>query len=215
MPFKKYQSLADSLAQNKRLSERRRGLRWTPLGYFFWRLHSTRTLGLHTRAWHAACLRARAVASCPICCLPKETTIALHIRTMPMWSGDRLRDFASELAISQYCEYTGIECPGPASPSTGRKTDHARSSSGSTNYRRKCRTSATSGWSACARWATNCVDPKRTSCATASTNCAPAWEEFTTGSYTSFTVQWRTWSLSVSPLRADAVSGLSRAGAPT
>ena len=30
MPFKKYQSLADSLAQNKRLSKRRRGLRWTP-----------------------------------------------------------------------------------------------------------------------------------------------------------------------------------------
>jgi hypothetical protein len=31
MPFKKYQSLADSLAQNKRLSKRRRGLRWTPV----------------------------------------------------------------------------------------------------------------------------------------------------------------------------------------
>ena len=38
MPFKKYQSLADSLAQNKRLSKRRRGLRWTPQGGFgaFW-----------------------------------------------------------------------------------------------------------------------------------------------------------------------------------
>ena len=34
MPFKKYQSLADSLAQNKRLSTRRRGLRWTPRGGF-------------------------------------------------------------------------------------------------------------------------------------------------------------------------------------
>jgi len=31
MPFKKYQSLADSLAQNKRLSERWLGLRWTPV----------------------------------------------------------------------------------------------------------------------------------------------------------------------------------------
>ena len=34
MPFKKYQSLADSLAQNKRLSKRRRGLRWTPRAAF-------------------------------------------------------------------------------------------------------------------------------------------------------------------------------------
>jgi len=30
MPFKKYQSPADNLAQNKRLSKRRSGLRWTP-----------------------------------------------------------------------------------------------------------------------------------------------------------------------------------------
>src|ERR1019366_6252510 len=35
MPFKKYQSLADSLTQNKRLSKRRRGLRWTPRGGFW------------------------------------------------------------------------------------------------------------------------------------------------------------------------------------
>ena len=33
-PFKKYQSLADSLKQNKRLSKRRRGLRWTPRGFW-------------------------------------------------------------------------------------------------------------------------------------------------------------------------------------
>jgi hypothetical protein len=30
MPLKKYQSLADSLTQNKRLSKRRRGRPWTP-----------------------------------------------------------------------------------------------------------------------------------------------------------------------------------------
>jgi len=76
------------------------------------------------------------------------------------------------LRFRNIAKYTGIECPAPESPSTGRKTDHARSSSGSTSYRRKCRTSATSGWSACARWATNCVGPKRTSCETASTNRA-------------------------------------------
>ena len=54
----------------------------------------------------------------------------------------------------------GIECPRPESPSTGRKTDHARSSTGSTSYRRKYRTSATSGWSACARWATRLRRPE-------------------------------------------------------
>ncbi len=34
MPFKKYQSLTDILAQNKGVSARRFGLRWTPLGGF-------------------------------------------------------------------------------------------------------------------------------------------------------------------------------------
>jgi hypothetical protein len=33
-----------------------------------------------------ACFPARAVAGCSICCLPKETTINFHIRTMPMWT---------------------------------------------------------------------------------------------------------------------------------
>ena len=63
MPFKKYQSLADSLAQNKRLSKRRRGLRWTPRGGF-------QASGLHADSktpntgWHVACfLRARLQAA--------------------------------------------------------------------------------------------------------------------------------------------------------
>ena len=81
MPFKKYQSLTDSFAQNKRLSKRRRGLRWTPR-----RLDSTRGVG----TW--ACF-PRAVAGCFICRLPKETTIGFHIRMVPTWSGDRLRGF--------------------------------------------------------------------------------------------------------------------------
>src|SRR5271165_35648 len=84
MPFKKYQSLADSLAQNKRLSKRRRGLRWTPRAAFG-------ASGLHADSGtprtgrHVACFPARAVAGCYICCLPEETTIGFHIRMMPMW----------------------------------------------------------------------------------------------------------------------------------
>jgi hypothetical protein len=58
MPFKKYQSLADSLAQNKRLSKRRRGLRWTPPG-------------VHIRNGPKRAL-TRAVAS--RCCLLEQTT---------------------------------------------------------------------------------------------------------------------------------------------
>ena len=87
MPFKKYQSLADSLTQNKRLSKRRRGLRWTPRGGFW-------ASGLHADSrtprtcWHVACFPARAVAGCSICCLPKETTIGFHIRMMPMWDAE-------------------------------------------------------------------------------------------------------------------------------
>jgi len=62
MPFKKYQSLADSLAQNKRLSKRRRGRRWTPRGGFH-NLASARTPRLHigngtTHAFTRARLRA-------------------------------------------------------------------------------------------------------------------------------------------------------------
>ncbi len=34
MPFNKYQSLAGGFTRNKRLSTRRRGLRWTPRGGF-------------------------------------------------------------------------------------------------------------------------------------------------------------------------------------
>src|ERR1022692_2704265 len=55
--------------------------------------------------------------------------------------------------------------------------DHARSWRGSTNCRRRCRT-ATSGWSSCAKWVTNCRGPKRTSCATESTNCGSVCGEF-------------------------------------
>jgi hypothetical protein len=79
MPFKKYQSLADSFVQNKRLSKRRGGLRWTPRGGFW-------ASGLHADSrtprwdWHVACFPARAVAGCSICCLPKETTIGFHIK---------------------------------------------------------------------------------------------------------------------------------------
>ena len=89
MPFKKYQSLADSLAQNKRLSKRRRGRRWTPRGGFW-------ASGLHADSrtphtgWHVACFPARAVAGCSICCFPKETTIVFHIRSMPMWDAEGL-----------------------------------------------------------------------------------------------------------------------------
>ena len=91
MPFKKYQSLAGVFARNKRLSTRPRGLRWTPRGGFWASgLHSDS--GTPRTGWHVACFRARAVAGCSICCLPKETTINFHIRTMPMWSGDRHRD---------------------------------------------------------------------------------------------------------------------------
>src|ERR1051326_3089532 len=58
MPFKKYQSLTDNLAQNKRLSKRRRGLRWTPPA-------SSLASGLHGDSrtqhgvWHVACFPAR------------------------------------------------------------------------------------------------------------------------------------------------------------
>ena len=54
MPFKKYQSLADSLPQNKRLSNRRRGLRWTPRGGF-WGVWTPRGLPDSTRGWHVGC----------------------------------------------------------------------------------------------------------------------------------------------------------------
>jgi len=57
MPFKKYQSLADSLAQNKRLSKRRRGLRWTPRGSFG-------TSGLHADSGTPHAGLARGVLSC-------------------------------------------------------------------------------------------------------------------------------------------------------
>src|SRR5437899_2906111 len=90
MPFKKYQSLADSLTQNKRLSKRRRGRRWTPRSGFL-------APGLHAdftqhAGWHVACFHARAVAGCGDCCLLEQTIIDFSIRMMPMWSGDRQRD---------------------------------------------------------------------------------------------------------------------------
>jgi len=46
MPFKKYQSLADSLAQNKELRKVRRGLRWTPRSS----PHRGLVRGVHSRA---------------------------------------------------------------------------------------------------------------------------------------------------------------------
>ena len=52
MPFKKYQSLADSLTQNKRLSKRRRGLRWTPRGEIL-------VYGLHADSAQTAEFRAK------------------------------------------------------------------------------------------------------------------------------------------------------------
>ena len=80
----------------------------------------------------------------------------------------------SMLRFRNIANRLGLECPRPKSSSIGRPMDHARSWSGSTNCRRRCRTSATSGWSGCARWATDCDGPKRTSCATEFTNCGSA-----------------------------------------
>ncbi len=100
MPFKKYQSLADSLAQNKRLSKRRRGLRGTPQDavFTFWTLRGPQIGNGTTHAF------TRAVASRRDCCLLEPTTNDFSIRMMPTWSGDRLRGFAGKLALSQYCE---------------------------------------------------------------------------------------------------------------
>jgi hypothetical protein len=87
MPFKKYQSLADSSTRNKRLSTRPRGLRWTPRGGFWgvWTPRGLRDSTPGTGTWRAF---LRAVAGCSICCLPKETTIGFHIRMVPMWDAE-------------------------------------------------------------------------------------------------------------------------------
>ena len=84
MPCKKYQSLVDILTRNKRLSTGRFGRQWTPQGGFWASgLHADSRTPQVAGTWRAF-LRAR-LQGCSICCLPKETTINFHIRTMPMW----------------------------------------------------------------------------------------------------------------------------------
>ena len=75
MPFKKYQTLTGILAQNKRLSKRRRGRRWTPRASFL-------VSGLHTPDLALACLHAR-LQSDVECCLLEQTTFCFLKRAMP------------------------------------------------------------------------------------------------------------------------------------
>ena len=70
MPSKKYQSLTDSLAQNKRLSGRRRGLRWTPREA--WRVRTPRGAG----TWRAF-LRARLRAAPFVVCRKRQQSVSI------------------------------------------------------------------------------------------------------------------------------------------
>ena len=56
------------------------------------------------------------------------------------------------------------------------------------------RTSVISDWSGCAKWATSCGGPKRTTCATGYTNCGSTCGAFITGSHTFSMVPSRRWS---------------------
>src|ERR1039458_5153208 len=118
-PFKKYQSLTDTSARNKRLRKRPHGRRWTPRGTFWASgLHAdsrNSTSGTGTRRAFP-----RAVAGCSHCCLPKETTIGFHIRTMPMWeveaaSAESIREGTKQLcgpAVQfPYCTTAGCFAP--------------------------------------------------------------------------------------------------------
>ena len=102
MPFKKHQSLADSLRQNKGLSERPFGRRWTPREAVFaiWTLRGLRDSTSETARRMLS--RARLQAVVIVVCLGRQQMISL-LRMMPTWSGGRLRDFGSRLVLSQYC----------------------------------------------------------------------------------------------------------------
>jgi len=79
MPFKTYQSVADGLAQNKRLSKRRGGLWWTPRGRLFGVWTPRGLQGLHTGAgmWRAF-LRARLQAAVIVVCWSRQQVISLY-----------------------------------------------------------------------------------------------------------------------------------------
>jgi len=79
MAWKNNQSLVVILAQNKRLSKMRRGLRWTPPASFL----ASGTPGLHTSGWHSRA-SARAAAGCGDCCLLEQTIKNFSIRIIPM-----------------------------------------------------------------------------------------------------------------------------------
>jgi hypothetical protein len=58
-----------------------------------------------------ACFPARAVAGCSICCLPKETTIVLHIKMMPMWdekggNSDQIRGGRTSCVARRFDSFT-------------------------------------------------------------------------------------------------------------
>ena len=83
MPFKKYQSLADVSTKNKRLSRRRFGRQRMPRAAFGG-LDSTRTPGIHTRDWHAACARARLTPPHKLRFQSRSKFAILHVGTAPV-----------------------------------------------------------------------------------------------------------------------------------
>ena len=89
MPFKKYQSLADSLAQNKRLSEKGG---WTPVDATG-RSHRKRPEAyFHARGCHVVSV------------LLEPTTSDSSIRMMPSGAVTAFAASKRQLAFSQYCE---------------------------------------------------------------------------------------------------------------
>ncbi len=149
MPFKKYQSLADILTQNKTLSKRPRGLRWTPRGS-------------SAPDWFLACF-SRAVAGPVTAGFAKQTCVFAILRI----SWNRM----PRTKVALYREEDG-SCPFiewfdklPAKVQDKCYLRLERLHELGHELRR----------------------PEAAFRETASTNCASAWEAFTTGSFTSFT----------------------------
>ena len=79
MPFKKYQSLTDVLTRNKRLSTRRRGLRWTPRGEFLgvWTPSGLQNSTLGMAPWRAL-MRARLPAGLIVVCRRRQQSVSIY-----------------------------------------------------------------------------------------------------------------------------------------